>query len=85
MGADRRRWYEVEDDRHVLRFELSLRDGSPVTVDKTVAVVTSRDAAIASPGAGALAEGANVPIAVHTAVIAAIMMAGRFVKNELPA
>ncbi|QSR30609.1 family 65 glycosyl hydrolase [Nocardioides sp. S5] len=42
-------------------FELTLRDGVPVTVDKTVAVFTSRDRAIASPRLAALAELAWAP------------------------
>ena len=48
-------------DRHVHRFDLTLRDGEPVTIDKTVAVFTSRDPAIASPRVAALAELARVP------------------------
>ncbi|WP_028270665.1 beta-phosphoglucomutase family hydrolase [Arthrobacter sp. UNC362MFTsu5.1] len=38
----------------VHRFEADLRDGDPVTVTKTVAVVTSRDHAISSPRTAAL-------------------------------
>lgn len=41
---------------HSLLLELPVRDGEPVTVDKTIAVVTSRDRAIASPRAAALGE-----------------------------
>lgn len=52
---------EEEGDRHVLRFEVSLRDGEPVTIDKTVAIFTSRDPAISAPGLSALAELAAVP------------------------
>jgi len=48
-------------DRHVHRFDLTLRDGEPVTIDKTVAVFTSRDPAIASPRLAALAELAWAP------------------------
>jgi len=43
-------------DRHAQRFDLTLRDGAPVTIDKTVAVFTSRDPAIASPRLAALNE-----------------------------
>ncbi|WP_227492314.1 beta-phosphoglucomutase family hydrolase [Nocardioides salarius] len=43
------------------RFELALEDGVPVTVDKTVAVFTSRDRAISSPRLAALQELAWVP------------------------
>lgn len=38
----------------VHRFDAALRDGTPATVTKTVAVVTSRDHAISSPGTAAL-------------------------------
>ena len=41
---------------HALELTVRLRSGQPVTVDKAVAVVTSRDAAISSPGQGALDE-----------------------------
>ncbi|MFC5999600.1 beta-phosphoglucomutase family hydrolase [Quadrisphaera sp. GCM10027208] len=37
-------------------FGLPLRDGEPVTVEKTVAVYTSRDRAIASPGLAAVGD-----------------------------
>lgn len=36
--------------------DVDLTDGRPVVIDKTVAIVTSRDGAIASPRLGALAE-----------------------------
>ena len=48
-------------DRHIHRFDLTLRDGEPVTIDKTVAIFTSRDPAIASPRLGALNELARAP------------------------
>ena len=48
-------------DRHVHLFDLTLRDGKPVTIDKTVAVFTSRDPATASPRLAALAELAWAP------------------------
>jgi len=52
---------ESVGDYHALRFDLTLLDGEPVTIDKTVAVFTSRDPAIASPRNGALSELAVVP------------------------
>lgn len=45
---------EAAEDRQVHRIELMLLDGVPVTIDKTVAVATSRDAGMASPALGAL-------------------------------
>ena len=48
-------------ERHTHCFDLTLRDGEPVTIDKTVAIFTSRDPAIASPRLAALAELAWVP------------------------
>ena len=47
---------DTVEDRVAHRFELTLEDGVPVTVDKTVAVFTSRDRAIASPARAALEE-----------------------------
>ncbi|WP_448072947.1 beta-phosphoglucomutase family hydrolase [Georgenia yuyongxinii] len=47
---------EQRGDRHHLRLDLTLRDGRPVTVDKTVAMFTSKDPAIASPGLAAVGE-----------------------------
>lgn len=44
------------DGRKMARFDLALADGRAVVVEKLVAVVTSRDAAVASPREGALAE-----------------------------
>ncbi|HEX6758837.1 MAG TPA: beta-phosphoglucomutase family hydrolase [Propionibacteriaceae bacterium] len=49
------------DGHATQRFALMLRDGEPVTVDKTVALFTSRDRAIASPRLAALAELAQAP------------------------
>jgi beta-phosphoglucomutase family hydrolase len=46
---------------YALWIDLTVRDGEPVTIDKTVAVFTSRDPAIASPRVGALTELALVP------------------------
>jgi beta-phosphoglucomutase family hydrolase len=46
----------TEAGRYVRQFNLALQDGRPATVTKTVAVVTSRDPATASPGSGALAQ-----------------------------
>jgi len=48
-------------DRHTHRFDLTLRDGVPVTIDKTVAVFTSRDPATASPRLAAVEELAWAP------------------------
>ncbi len=45
---------EAAEDRQVHRIELMLLDGVPVTIDKTVAVATSRDAGISSPALAAL-------------------------------
>jgi beta-phosphoglucomutase family hydrolase len=45
-----------ERGRHSRCFDLELPDGQPVVIDKTVAIVTSRDQAIASPALGALTE-----------------------------
>ncbi|GAA3510454.1 beta-phosphoglucomutase family hydrolase [Georgenia daeguensis] len=42
-------------------FDLPLEDGDPVTIDKTVAVFTSKDPAIASPRLAALSELDAVP------------------------
>ena len=42
------------DDWHAHDFELDLQEGQPVTIDKTVAVTTSRDPAMASAAQGAL-------------------------------
>jgi len=44
--------------------ELVLTDGQPLTIDKTVSIVTSRDPAIASPADGALAELERAPAGV---------------------
>ncbi|MEP7763913.1 beta-phosphoglucomutase family hydrolase [Sanguibacter sp. 25GB23B1] len=60
-GADTSAALVGERDRQGLRFDLSLRDGRPVTIDKTVTVVTSKDAAIASSGMGALGELSRSP------------------------
>jgi len=49
------------DGWHAHRFDIDLSDGQPVVVDKTVAVVTSRDPAIASPALGALNELHHAP------------------------
>lgn len=47
---------EAVEGGHRHEFRLRLGDGHPVSVTKTAAVVTSRDAAIASPSEAALAE-----------------------------
>ncbi|MEU7143949.1 beta-phosphoglucomutase family hydrolase [Nocardia sp. NPDC046473] len=38
------------------RFPVTVRDGQPTVIDKIVAIVTSRDSAIAAPASGAIAE-----------------------------
>jgi trehalose/maltose hydrolase-like predicted phosphorylase len=60
-GIDASRSADTAEDRVEHRFELTLKDGVPVTVDKTVAVFTSRDRAIASPRLAALEELTGVP------------------------
>ena len=45
---------ESADGWHAQRFDVELEDGCPVLIDKSVAVVTSRDPAISSPELGAL-------------------------------
>lgn len=52
---------DTVEDRVGHRFELALDDGVPVTVDKIVAVFTSRDRAIASPRLAALEELTGAP------------------------
>ncbi|WP_206447735.1 beta-phosphoglucomutase family hydrolase [Agrococcus sp. KRD186] len=47
---------ERDGGTHSQQFDLRLADGQPVTIDKTAAMVTSRDSAIASPGTAALAK-----------------------------
>ncbi|MCH1882844.1 HAD-IA family hydrolase [Agrococcus sp. ARC_14] len=47
---------ERDGGAHWRQFDLRLADGQPVTIDKTAAVATSRDGAIASPGTAALTE-----------------------------
>ncbi|RPF28252.1 beta-phosphoglucomutase family hydrolase [Georgenia muralis] len=48
--------HEHHGDRHVLRFDLTLQAGRPVTITKTVAVFTSKDHAIASAPLAAVGE-----------------------------
>jgi beta-phosphoglucomutase family hydrolase len=52
---------EQDGDRCALVLDVILRDGQPVTVDKTVAIFTSKDRAIASPGLAAIAELQRAP------------------------
>ena len=52
---------EVAGGMHSHRFDVQVTDAIPVTVTKTVAVATSRDHAIASPGSAALAVLARAP------------------------
>ncbi|WP_433663220.1 beta-phosphoglucomutase family hydrolase [Nocardia sp. CA-128927] len=43
-------------DRYSQRFRVAVRDGQPSVIDKIVAIVTSRDHAIATPALGTIAE-----------------------------
>ncbi|MBT1002414.1 HAD-IA family hydrolase [Paenarthrobacter sp. DKR-5] len=52
---------EEEEGRYWRRFEVELEDGVPLVVDKTVALMTSRDWATSSPRSGALAVLARSP------------------------
>ncbi|MFZ5870519.1 MAG: beta-phosphoglucomutase family hydrolase [Actinomycetota bacterium] len=52
-------WNAGERPAH--RFDLPLRDGEPTTIEKTVAVYTSRDRAISSAGLAAMSEIARAP------------------------
>lgn len=52
---------DLGDGRHVHDLTIELADGSEVVIDKTVAIATSRDVAIASPEDGVLAELASAP------------------------
>jgi trehalose/maltose hydrolase-like predicted phosphorylase len=52
------------DGRYAHRLEVPVRDGQPIGIDKTVAVVTSRDRAIATPALGALDQLARSPAGV---------------------
>jgi len=47
---------DLGDGRHVHDLTVELTDQTPIVVDKTVAIATSRDVAVASPEEGALAE-----------------------------
>ncbi|WP_344253225.1 glycosyl hydrolase family 65 protein [Pseudonocardia hydrocarbonoxydans] len=47
--------------RHTHHLDLSVHDGRPVVIDKTVAVVTSRDRAISTPALGALDQLTRAP------------------------
>lgn len=53
-GDDVVRAFDTDGDRCAHHLDLTLRDGQPVTIDKTVAVATSKDPATSSPGLGAL-------------------------------
>jgi beta-phosphoglucomutase family hydrolase len=52
---------DLGDSSYAHQLTIELADGQPVVVDKTVAVTTSRDRAIASPEDAALAELADAP------------------------
>lgn len=51
----------AEDEQYAQVFHVRLRDGEPVTIDKTAAIYTSQDRAIASPSLAALNALATVP------------------------
>jgi len=51
----------AQDGSHAHRFDLALQDGRPVLIDKTVAIATSRDPAMASPELGVLDELSRAP------------------------
>lgn len=53
-GTDAAGSTTMNEERATQNFELALKDGVPVTVDKIVAVFTSRDRAIASPRLAAM-------------------------------
>lgn len=53
------------DGFHGNHLQLTVRDGQAIRVDKTVAVVTSRDHAIAAPGQSALDQLARAPVGVN--------------------
>ncbi|WP_205730015.1 glycosyl hydrolase family 65 protein [Blastococcus sp. TF02-8] len=54
----------VVEGRYAHRLEVDVRSGVPLRIDKTVAVVSSRDPAVATAGSGALAELARAPAGV---------------------
>jgi beta-phosphoglucomutase family hydrolase len=59
------RHFEAGAGMYAHRLELVLSEGQPLTIDKTVAIVTSRDPAIASPAHGALSELERAPAGVN--------------------
>ena len=67
IGAPRQQDQTLEtgpDGRYAQISTVAVRDGQPVVIDKTVAVVTSRDHAISTPAQGALDELARAPSGV---------------------
>jgi len=60
-GRARRGATERGDGRLLHRFDVAVADGEPLVLTKTVAVATSRDAGMASPRLGALAELERTP------------------------
>jgi beta-phosphoglucomutase family hydrolase len=52
---------DLGDGRYAHDVDVQIADGQPVVVDKTVAITTSRDPAMASPADGALAQLADAP------------------------
>ncbi|HEY3547346.1 MAG TPA: HAD-IA family hydrolase, partial [Propionicimonas sp.] len=61
VDAPRARLVQPTVDHWDLEMQLRVTDGRPVVIEKTAAIVTSRDAAIASPAEGAVAELARAP------------------------
>ena len=59
--APERRWESVAAGSYAHRLGFAVQDGEPVRIDKTVAVVTSRDPAAATAASGALDELARAP------------------------
>ena len=62
LGGNATGWsFSGDAERYIHSFDLSLQAGQPATIDKTVAIFTSRDRAIASPPLAALAALDAVP------------------------
>ena len=59
--TDLPRYVEPVPGFHALEQVVEVADGRAVVIEKTAAIVTSRDSAVASPAAGALAELARTP------------------------
>ena len=59
--AERRGGIDVGHGLYAHHYDVHLTDGQAVVIDKTAAIATSRDAAMASPALGALDQLADVP------------------------